>query len=104
MLKIIDGKRYNTQTATRVANWDNERSLSDAHHVDETLYVTSKNNWFLHGTGGALSQWAESREGNTTVSGEGIRPITTEEAREWLENKDCFDELEQYFSDSIEDA
>jgi hypothetical protein len=38
------------------------------------------------------------------VGGEGLEPISAEEARRWLEEKDFTDELEEYFSDQIEEA
>jgi hypothetical protein len=42
--------------------------------------------------------------GNSYGGGEGIRPITREEALEWLESHDGGDAIEEHFSDMIEEA
>ena len=104
MKKIIDGKRYDTETATHIANFDNGLSRGDFRWLDEDLYQTPKGNWFIHGTGGAMTSWREAEGQNSWAGGEGIRPLTAEEAREWCE---CFGKtkvIETYFADQIEDA
>ena len=85
MMRIIDGKRYNTETATKVASWGNNLGRRDFNNVDETLYVTAKKNWFLHGEGGASSAWAVSAGQNAWQGGEDIRVMNALEARDWLE-------------------
>ena len=38
MKKIINGKRYDTETAEKIGVWDNARSISDFDCCEETLY------------------------------------------------------------------
>ena len=103
MKKIIDGKRYNTETAELVAEWSNGYDCNDFKHCSEDLYRTPKGAWFIHGAGGAMSKYAQPC-GDMTGGGSDITPLSAAVAREWLENKDFVDEMEAYFGDQIEDA
>ncbi len=62
MKAIINGKRYSTETATRVVVWSNGYYENDFHHVEETLYRTPKGAYFLHWAGGPYPSTA-SRSG-----------------------------------------
>tara|TARA_Y100001973_G_C5189012_1_gene329690 strand:+ start:1524 stop:1835 length:312 start_codon:yes stop_codon:yes gene_type:complete len=103
MLKIIDGKRYDTETATEVASYWNGLGGGDFGRVEESLYITAKGSWFIAGSGGPMSSYAQS-VGNGQSGGEGIRPLSPEEAMAWLEKNDETDALDQYFAEAIEDA
>ena len=59
MKKVINGKLYDTATAEQLAEDWNGLSDSDFKCCTETLYKTPKGNYFLHGEGGALTEWAE---------------------------------------------
>jgi len=99
MKKIINRKVYNTETAELIGKYWNGLSTNDFHYVYEELYITKKGNWFLYYSGGALSKYGES--GRRT---EGIIPLEPEGAYEWLERNDCFEVIDKYFSDFLEDA
>lgn len=86
MKKVINGKVYDTKTAERVAEWDNDYPVNDFHHVDEELYRKKTGEYFLYGSGGPLSQYAEWH-GNSGSGGERIIPLTYEEATKWAEEK-----------------
>jgi hypothetical protein len=102
---IIDGKRYNTDTATKVAGWSNDHYRSDFEFCWEDLYITRKGNWFTEGGGGPLSKYSvPAFGGGVTGSSDVITPLTSNEARTWLEERDEIKALEEYFSDEIEDA
>lgn len=103
MKKVIDGKRYDTGTATLVAHAD-YGNRSDFYFWDEDLYITKKGNWFIYGEGGPRSQYAVQVEQNQWSGGEGIISFTADEAMDWLEKYDKIDELEKHFADQIEDA
>jgi hypothetical protein len=103
MRRIIDGKRYDTETAEDVASWHNHYYPNDFHYCTETLYRTKKGGWFLAGEGGPLSKYARSC-GDGRRGGKGLFPITEEEARQWLEERDGVDVLEKYFGHLVEDA
>ena len=103
MKAIISGKRYNTETATLVAD-DSAGSRSDFRYYSEGLYKTPLDNWFIAGEGGAMSRWAQSCFGGGRVGGSGIKPLTPDEAREWLENAGEDEAIEEHFGAVIEDA
>ena len=102
--KIIDGKRYSTDTATKVASWQNSYGYSDFHHMEEDLYITPKGAWFLVGEGGALSKYAQSCGNNSTCGGVEWTALSVDEAFEWLQQHHKTEELETYFADRIQDA
>jgi len=106
MMRIIDGKRYNTDTAVKVADVGSPgmTSRSDHTYEDTYLYRTKKGAWFLSGEGGPRSRWGRSVGNSTIASGSGLQPITPDEARELLEQHDETDAIERWFSDVVEDA
>lgn len=102
MKKIINGKRYDTETATEVAQqtWGHH---GDFARKEETLYKTKNGAWFLHGKGGPATEYAVF-DGNTATGGQDITPMTQEQAQEWLENNGFTDEIEQEFPENVQDA
>ena len=103
MKAIIQGKRYNTDTATRVGHWWNHLDSSDFNNVEEDLYITKSGNWFLHGCGGADTEYHEVI-GKSWYSGERIVPLSSQSARTWLEKYGNIESVEKYFSASVKDA
>lgn len=103
MKKVIDGKVYNTETATKVAEWDNGIFGNDFRSCSEELYKTKKGAWFIFGKGGAMSKYSESH-GNSTSGSSTIFTVTEDEAFAWLENYNEMDAIEEYFADRIEEA
>jgi hypothetical protein len=104
MKMIIDRKRYDTDTAEEIDWWWNGCSHGDFHHLAETLYRTKNGVWFLHGSGGALTQYAESLEnGRSRCGGETLVPMAEEAAADWLarHNPKLF---EKYFAQLATDA
>jgi hypothetical protein len=104
MIQIIDGKRYNTETATEVDDYSNGLGRNDFRCVEETLYLTKKGAWFIRYWGGAMTEYAESCGGNARCGGSGIKPITAEEAYEWLEAHANPELVEAHFADRIQEA
>lgn len=84
MEKIINGKRYNTETATRIGD-KSYGYAGDFNHYSDTLYRKRTGEFFLYGEGGPMSKYAEHPSYNETTGGEVIKPLTYEEAREWSE-------------------
>ena len=66
MKKVINGKMYNTETAEKVGEWDNEKYGSYDYYGEE-LYRKKTGEFFI-------KAW-----------GVGIEPITEEEAKKWAE-------------------
>lgn len=105
MLKIINGKRYNTETAHEVLALDNGGySRSDFRYEDTSLYLTTKGGWFLAGHGHAMSRWARKSGSNSWGPGEGIQPICAQEAQDILEAHGQTELLEKHFPHKLEDA
>jgi hypothetical protein len=103
MKKIIDGRRYDTENAELVAEFYNHLSASDFRYLSEDLYRTPAGSWFLHGEGGAMTQYSRP-DGDGWTGGSDIHPLGEEDARQWLEDHDEIEALEKYFSEKIVDA
>lgn len=104
MKSIINGKRYDTETATLVHDWDNGRSSSDFGHRSKTLYRTKRGAWFLLHEGGASTDMARSCGNNSYTGSSSIEPISEEDARGFLESHGGTKAMEEHFADKIEDA
>lgn len=96
MKKIINGKRYDTETA-KACGWRTYSTPRDFNHLEETLYRKRSGEFFLHGIGGPMTKYAESLGGNSWSGGEKIIPLTIEEAKEWAEEYLTADEYERIF-------
>ena len=101
MCSIIDGVKYNTETATRIAYYDNEYSLSDFQYLQEGLYRKRTGEFFLAGKGGAMTKYAR-KSGNASSGGSKIIPLTHKEAERWCEERLSVDEYEAVFGEVSE--
>lgn len=97
MKKVIDGKMYNTETAKKIAEWNNGLSCTDFYYCCEALYLTKSAAYFIHGEGGGNSRYGEWH-GNSGGPGSQIVPLTRQEAMEWAE-KLTGDEYASIFGD-----
>jgi len=105
MKRIIEGKRYNTDTAQKIASYDNGCGGGDFDCLEETLYHTKAGALFIHGRGGARTWYASSSEGGRCFSsGEDIIPYTKAETKEWLELHHKEEAIERLWPDEIVDA
>ena len=98
MKKIINGKKYDTETAKKVGYWTNNYSCSDFQCCEETLYRKKTGEYFLYGSGGPMSKYSQSY-GNMTGGGEKIIPMTEADARKWAEKHLDGDEYEEIFGE-----
>lgn len=103
MKKIINGKKYNTETAQKMGGYDNGYAVNDFNHTTETLYRKKTGEFFLHGEGGGLSRYANAF-GDSMGWGEQIIPLTEKEAEEWAEARLEVDEYEAIFGVVREDG
>lgn len=103
MKKIVNRKKYDTEKAEEIASWSNSLPVTDFSHCSETLYRTENGNYFLAGRGGAESRWNE-KHGGMWGAGSGIKPLSDEEAADWMERHGLYDKLEEEFPDLVEDA
>jgi len=107
MIKVINGTRYNTETAERAFVLDNGHFINDFKYREKTLHRTSKGAWFIHHVGGPMTDMA-STVGNETTGSERIEPITADDAFGFLQahsnDMDASDSIETYFSDRTIEA
>ena len=101
MKQIINGKRYDTETATEVAGYT-FGNRTDFKGIEETLYRTGKGTWFIHGWGGAATEYATYIGNGSSGDGEEIRVLTPEQAMDWLERHGKAEAIEKYFE--VEDG
>lgn len=86
MKKVIDGKMYNTETATALAEADNPTAgRNNFRWWTETLFRSPKGQLFLAGEGGPMSRWSQLAVGGGSTGGEGLALLTVGEARDWAE-------------------
>ena len=104
MKRIIDGKRYNTETATQIATWTNGHNYGDFYYCKEVLYRTAKGAFFLHGESGAVGKYSRSAGQNCSRPGQAITALSDSDARAWLEEHGKTAAIEEYFADAITDA
>lgn len=96
MKKIIKGKKYDTDTAELVGEYQysNQR---DFHYVYEELYRKRTGEFFLYGTGGPMSKYSESVGQNEWSGGEAIVPLDLNDAKNWVEEHCDSDKYEELF-------
>lgn len=104
MKKIIGGKVYDTETAKKLAWWQNMPDVRDFHQVTERLYRKKTGEFFLHGEGGPLTQYAQETGTNSWSGGERIMPLTFAEAKAWAEEHLDGEEYEAIFGAVTEDG
>ena len=103
MRAIIDGKRYDTDAALKVAAFSKGYDTRSFSYYEEGLYRTTRGAWFLAGRGNGLSPYARPF-GDMWGPGERITPMSEQDARGWLEAHEEVDVLEVHFGDQVVDA
>jgi len=102
MKRIINGKIYNTDTATHIGNHQHS-NRGDFHFEDTDLYRTPKGAFFVQGAGGAYSRWSKPLGNNGMSGSHGIQTMSAIEALAWCEDAGIdADVIAQYFS--VEEA
>jgi len=99
----IEKKRYDTATATEIAKWYNGADYGGGHWVEETLYLSPRDAWFLHGEGGEGSLYRKLMHGGW-VRGEEIRVLSPEQVIAWCEEHQKVSVLEDHFAEVIDDG
>lgn len=93
--RIIDGKTYNTETATRVAGCSNmDVPFPPAFEIAEVLYQTRHGAYFRYYYDERVDEWESAFEG--------IKPLTPEEARIWMEKNANTELIEKHFGEMPE--
>ena len=68
MKKIINGKKYDTNTATKVADYWNGYGASDFNYVSEELYLKNTGEYFLLFGSGKSKKVLPFKDFSVTVS------------------------------------
>lgn len=98
MEKIINGKKYSTETGVFLAKYEYSNSR-DVYFVNEELYKTKNGTYFLYYEGGALSKYSVSVGNNGMDGSDGIEILTKEEAQEFMVENADVDEYEKEFGE-----
>jgi hypothetical protein len=96
MKRIINGKKYDTDTA----KWIADASYSyagDFNHYEEALYQKKNGEFFLAGSGGPASKYSHSSGLNCWSGGSDIIPLELDEAQLWCETNMTVGEYESVF-------
>ena len=102
MKKIINGKKYDTNTACFIKSVRCYHGPGNFRNYEEDLYLKKTGEFFLCGSGGPLSRYREEEPFGGWTDGEGIIPLSKEEAREWMEINGDVDEYEGLFGEADE--
>jgi hypothetical protein len=98
MKKIINGKMYNTETATEIGeNW-NGYSPNDFKFIEEKLYLKQTGEFFIAGKGGPKTRYAVDCGGSTSGSSK-IFPISIQDAMSWVETHCEVETYEKIFGE-----
>ncbi len=105
MKRVHEGRVYDTDTAEQLHHWESPANPGDFQHYEEALYRTKKGNYFIAGSGGPMSPYAEALGGGSTGGSSGLRPLEfADEAVEWLEEHDGAEVILEHFSEHVEEA
>lgn len=100
---MIEGKLYDTEKAEFLADYA-YGIPGDLEAVNEALYRNANGAYFLAGEGGAATAYAEQTGENEWTGGFGIRPVSADEAIDFLEHCGATDVLLEEFEDVLEQA
>lgn len=85
MKRIINRKKYDTDTATEISSYNNGLCFTDFNFIIETLYKKRTGEFFLAGEGGAFTRYAHRCPDGTICGGAGIVPLSIDDAKDWVE-------------------
>ena len=101
MEKIINSRRYNTETATEVGHAESGLP-GDLDWWSETLYQKRNGEFFIAGEGGARTFYARPTGANSLTGGEKIIPLTLDKAKEWVEENMAGDDYDRIFTPPVD--
>jgi hypothetical protein len=102
MKAIINGKKYDTETAEPIGEDSSDVGSSDFNYFSETLYRKKTGEFFLYGEGGAMSRYSRNCGQNSSCGGSKTIPLSLEEAKEWCERVLSVKKYEEIFGEISE--
>ena len=103
MKQIIEGKRYDTETAELIKSWSNGLGQTDFKCRIKKLYRTKSGKYFLYHWGGAMTDMSETF-GNSSCEGDSIEPVSEKDAFNFLISHNGITKAEELFPSMIQDA
>ena len=79
----INRKTYDTDNAQPLAIYSNNQPFGSVFRFSEMLYITADGEYFLYGSGGAMTHYAKRYKSRSNASGEAIVPMTVDQAKDW---------------------
>lgn len=104
MRQVIEGKVYNTETATLLHEWQNGREYGDFRYRSKALYRTPKGAYFLLHDGGAMTDMARATGENSWTGSSRIEVVSLRDALRFLESHNGTEVLIREFADQIEEG
>ena len=83
MKRIINGRLYDTDTARNIGSWSNNFGAGDFKSCTEVLYQKKTGEYFLFGSGGAMTSYARDAEDGGITGGSEIIPFSKSQAKNW---------------------
>ena len=102
MKKIINGKKYDTETAEMVGSWSNNLGRGNFRWCNEELYRKKIGEFFLYGEGGGLSPHRTWLSNNSYCEGKQIIPMTEAAAKAWVEKNLFYSDYVKLFGEPEE--
>ena len=95
MKRIINGVKYDTETAAHMSHYSSRIGVNDLYYYEEDLYRKFNGKYFLYGEGNAGSKYSEVAGLNSWSPGSGIIELTEDEAKRWVEQyaNDCYEKV-----------
>ncbi len=102
MKRIINGRRYDTETA-KLVGYTSYSTPGDFNYWCEDLYLKRTGEFFIHGQGGPMSKYSQTIGENQWTGGHEIIPLSLSEAKKWAEKYLSGDEYEKIFGEVEEE-
>ena len=83
MIKSINGKSYNTESAKQIGYWTNGGEVSPEDQVTEALYRKRSGEYFLYGEGGPTTRYGKYSRRKGWQPGAKIIPLMKDKAMAW---------------------
>lgn len=97
MKKVINGKKYDTDTACEVDSYY-EGNYGEFFSFYETLYQKKTKEFFLECAGGPMSKYSEDFNGDLSGT-HFLKPLSDADAKKWVEKHCGADIYEKLFGE-----
>lgn len=98
MQTIINGKKYDTETAKVISAYISS-DLSESGHIVEILYQKKTGEFFIFGEGGEMTPYSKVCRDGTLCGSSRIIPISEKKAKAFVEEYGDAEEYEEAFGE-----